>query len=666
MVNELEGKLRIAVITLLMISILIGTIFFIKPSKPEEKILIEQISIGTFKSIDEIESYIKSTTQAYGIMPSIMPFYGGFAITEEFKGAPVPMAPARGEVGGLKYSKTNVQVEGVDEADIVKTNGEYIFLASNNELYIIKAYPPSELKIISKMKLNNFTRIAGLFITQNRLILLCESFMRHIWVFYENRTSETQIVKVRMITPNTTTYMYDISNPKNPKLINYVNVTGRYVTSRLIDNYIYVIVSQPSIIGDKVFLPIINGKQVSPSNIKYFGADIGYSFTTILAINTENGEYNEEVFLTGYSSHIYVSLKNLYILSRRWIKPIKIMNKALSVIMPLLPNEIKSQIEKINKMNITLMEKYYKIGDVISNWINKLPKEKRKKFIEEIRRKTFELMKKLWREETAIYKFRLNGLNITAIAIGTVPGYVLDQFSMDEYNGYFRIATTITKHYPKFETSNNVYILDENLNITGKVEDLAIGERIYAARYMGNIMFLVTFRRIDPLFGIDLSDPRNPKVIGYLKIPGYSEYLHPYKDKYLIGIGMDADETGRIKGMKVSLFDISNLKNIKEISSLSIGNGYAWSPILSDHKAFMINLEKNYFAIPVMSKVSESGVYIIDIIGEKLSLRGIIPHINAQRSLYIEDYIYTFSFDEVKVVNENLEMVNQISLESLK
>jgi len=139
---------------------------------------------------------------------------------------------------------------------------------------------------------------------------------------------------------------------------------------------------------------------------------------------------------------------------------------------------------------------------------------------------------------------------------------------------------------------NNVYILDDNLKIVGTLEDLAPGESIYSARFLGDKGYMVTFRQMDPLFVIDVSVPDSPKVLGYLKIPGVSEYLHPYDENHVIGVGRDATAEGRMQGLKLSLFDVSDVANPKELSKYIIGNQGTYSEALNDHKSFLFNKER--------------------------------------------------------------------------
>ncbi len=212
--------------------------------------------------------------------------------------------------------------------------------------------------------------------------------------------------------------------------------------------------------------------------------------------------------------------------------------------------------------------------------------------------------------ETGIHKIRLDNGYIEGVADGSVPGWVLNQFSMDESDGYFRIATTTGHAWGVSTSKNNVYVLDEDLKVVGELEDLAPGEQIYSARFMGNRLYLVTFKKVDPLFVIDLADPTAPRVLGKLKIPGYSNYLHPYDEKHVIGLGKEAvdSEGGSFawyQGVKLSLFDVSDVSNPREVAKLEIGDRGTDSPALYDHKAFLFSRERNLLVIPILEAKSQ-------------------------------------------------------------
>ena len=210
---------------------------------------------------------------------------------------------------------------------------------------------------------------------------------------------------------------------------------------------------------------------------------------------------------------------------------------------------------------------------------------------------------------TSIRRFKLDGGAVVYDGKGEVNGSVLNQFSMDESGGYLRIATTSDIYDIKrgYGTQNNLYILDSGLNAAGKLEGLAPGEIIYSVRFIGARGYVVTFKTVDPLFVIDLADPTAPKVLGSLKIPGYSDYLHPYDENHIIGFGKDTVEydygygntTAYYQGMKIALFDVSDVKNPKELFKTEIGDRGTDSELLRNHRALLFSKERGLLAFPV-------------------------------------------------------------------
>jgi len=450
--------------------------------------------------------------------------------------------------------------------------------------------------------------------------------------------------------PTTSIKVYDISNKQNPVLTRNFSVDGNYFSSRMIGDYVYVVTTQYAVfIETNVFLPRVHSdnetEAIAPDDIYYYNfTDSSYSFTTIVALNIKNDAQapTHETILLGATSTIYVSQNNIYLT---------------------FPNH---------------------------TW------------------KENETMK------TSIQRISINKQAINFAAQGEVPGYVLNQFSMDEHNGYFRIATTVYNYVwrtfadeatvEEAKDKNNVYVLDMNLNVVGKLEDLAPGEQIYSARFMGNRLYLVTFRNIDPLFVIDLSSPTAPRVLGQLKVTGYSGYLHPYDENHIIGIGKETEYDAEqdfswYQGVKISLFDVSDVSNPVEIAKYEIGDRGTDSPVLWDHKALLFDKEKNLLVLPVMeTKMDPSqnegeiiyswaygefvwqGAYVFDISLNGLKLRGRITHMednadllkrgyyfgsyySVQRSLYIGNVLYTISGMKVKMNNLNtLAEINTVEL----
>ena len=268
---------------------------------------------------------------------------------------------------------------------------------------------------------------------------------------------------------------------------------------------------------------------------------------------------------------------------------------------------------------------------------------------------------------------------------------MLNQFSMDEYDNTFRITTTTGDNWRTSDSStNHLWVLNEKLELIGSVEDLAPSERIYSTRFMGERAYMVTFRQTDPLYVIDLSNPDNPEVLGYLKVTGFSTYLHPYDQDHIIGIGKEATETGRALGVKITIFDVTDVNNPIERAKYEITDAkWSDSTALYEHKAFLFDKEKNLLSIPISYTYetntkdtlgynrykSWNGVYVFDITKDEIKLKGKIDHENQnlneeddyyynnwrsriQRSLFMDDVLYTVS--ELMVKANNLDYLDEI------
>jgi inhibitor of cysteine peptidase len=531
------------------------------------------------------------------------------------------------------YSGTNIQVAGVDEADIVKTDGQYIYVASGNKTIIVRAYPPEQARVLSEIELEG--RVIGIFINGDRLVVFEEETPYYPYYDGVRWTTEEKFYMPYQ-SPKTYIKVYDVSDRANPRLQRELSTDGQYVSSRMIDDYAYVVVNEPVYEeDDEINLPRIYSdgteKEISATNIYYSDvADYYYMYTTIIAINTQNDDQEPtyETILLGASSNLYVSMDNIYLTFPVW-------------------------------------------GTGVGDF-----------------------------DKTSIQRIQIAGDNIIYVASGEVPGMVLNQFSMDEYEGYFRVATTTHGE----TTQNNVYILDMGLNVTGSLTGLAPGETIYSARFMGERGYLVTFKQVDPLFVIDLSNPRHPEKLGYLKVTGYSDYLHPYDETHIIGIGKETTDAGTFawyQGVKISLFDVTDVSNPVEIYNIEIGDRGTDSPVLWDHKAFLFDKSRNLLVIPILvAEVDQSeypegvpswaygepvwqGAYAFNVsLDQGLQVKGRITHIenpsdleqgyyyyyssySIQRSLYIGDVLYTISDAKIKMNNlENLDYINEVQLAS--
>jgi len=540
------------------------------------------------------------------------------------------------------YSTTNIQVAGVDEADIVKNDGKYIYAVSGSNVVIVEAYPAASAKILSTIESEG--SVQEIFINKDKLIVFGSEY-NYPGPLY----SESMVAKGGFVPPYYSSNMfikvYDVSDKSNPVLKRNVTLEGSYYDSRMIGDYVYVVANQPLYYTENVVMPKIGAAKTRCADVYYSDMpDYYYGLTTILSVNTQTDsqDVNSKIFLQGSAQGLYVSQNNIYITQSSY--------------------------------------------DV--------------------------------EEKTVVNKVSIDNGKIEYKTHGEVPGTVLNQFSMDEYNGYFRIATTnqnnfITRIMPQVVSSqvasqpsskNNVYVLDSNLAVVGKLEDLAPGERIYSARFLSDRAYLVTFKKTDPLFVIDLKDSANPKILGKLKIPGYSNYLHPYDENHLIGIGKEAVEAEEgdfawYQGVKLSLFDVTDVANPKEISQYSIGDRGTDSYALQDHKAFLFSKDKNLLVVPItLAEINKDqypegvpknaygdftwqGAYVFDITLDKgFELKSKITHVednsefmksgyyyssdySVKRSLYIDNVLYTLSDKMIKMNDlESFAEINKVTL----
>lgn len=622
---------------------------------------------------------------------------------------------SRNEAGAVTgdYSSTNIQVAGVDEADIIKTNGNYVYLLDYNDLYIIKAVPAGAASVVTKITFKS--RPQEFYISGDRLVVF--GYDNQIYKDATYKTFKRQ---------NSFTYLkvFDISDPKNPKQVRDLNLEGSYSDSRVVGDYLYFITNnnQAYLEGEPTLPRVLDGGLVLSEkcglsakcyapNVFYFDIPYqSYNFTSITAVNVKNASeaISGSIFLLSGGQNLYVSPNNIYITYTEYLNEYDIeRDVTIGLIKSRLSADNQNKISKIEVADDFILsddEKKNKIYNLVQAYLFGLSTGERTALQTEIDttlKKTLDEKAKEM-EKTVIHKIAFSGQQLTYKAKGQVSGHVLNQFSMDENNGYFRIATTKNQSWSRLESANkdsynNVYVLDDKLQTVGYLENLAVGERIYSTRFIGDRAYLVTYKQTDPLFAIDLKDPRAPKVLGELKIPGYSTYLHPYTDNLLLGFGRDTEvsDTGLVinKSLKLGLFDVTNPSAPKELDSFVTGDKYSDSIALYDHKAFLASSAKNLVSIPVVfrggqygNRVEFGGALVFNIIDNKIKLRGRIDHSDGgnysnqdywsnisyydnsvKRSLYIDDALYTFSnkflkINDLKSAGDNLSLIKTIDL----
>lgn len=559
------------------------------------------------------------------------------SVTEQaFEAAP-PGAPA--SEGKADYSSTNVQVQDVDEADIVKTDGKYIYQVNKRKIVIAQAYPTDKMAIINTVKFTeqNFEP-SEIYVDAKHLVVIG-------YDYYPTVQNVTKAI------------IYDISNKKSIKKLRVVELEGSYVSSRKIGSTLYLVANKyidyynilksEETIATPKYRDSIKGKtftDIKYADIRYFPKSIEPNYLMVAGIDLE--QTKEEVKVSTYlgSGHnIYASQNNLYIAATIYEEPISTEKIAI------LPRNNFQQ------------------------------------------------------QNTIIYKFSYNNGKVIFQGKGQVSGNILNQFSMDEHNGNFRIATTKGYIWRNDESTskNNLYILNNELNTIGKIENIAPGERIYSVRFMGDRAYIVTFKTVDPLFVLDLKDARAPKILGALKIPGYSDYLHPYDENHIIGFGKDTIEISQkdldgnpqrtmafYQGMKLAIFDVTDVTKPKEKFKTIIGDRGTDSELLRNHKALLFSKEKSLLAFPVTvmqvkskqpangdfpeyGEFTYQGAYVYDIdLQHGFRLKGKITHLsqeelnkaghdwynsdrNIERLLYINNSLFTLSKGLIKANDLN-------------
>lgn len=433
------------------------------------------------------------------------------------------------------YYDTNSQVEYVAEADIVKTDGTYIYSCYGQSDYrhdaiaIAKAENGSldAVSVISQEAIleeisdySNETKtsfmeqgtfiIEELYIVNQKLIILCEA----------SSTANNQL--------NTYILTYDVRNPESPKCLSTLMQAGIYSNSRFTNGCLYTFSEKWTYTPDDYqkyedYVPYVDDALLTCGNIYLPECPDSSCFQIMTGMKLEESDHfiSSKAILSGYGTY-YVSRDNIYFAQRDW-----------------------------------------------ENGTTK----------------------------TELLKFSYEDGMIEPEGSVTIPGYLLNQFSMDEYDGYLRVAATVTPSFDKNDSvsvqTNALYIINSNMELVGTIDNLAPEERIYSVRFMGDTGYFVTYRETDPLFSVDLSDPSNPKVMDALKIPGFSNYLHFYSEDLLLGFGEEINPiTGEFMGLKLSMFDISDPYNITEVNKTVLPEAY-FSPAQYNHKALMIDPERN-------------------------------------------------------------------------
>lgn len=606
---------------------------FLKSLKTKKISFTVNQVLPTVKTEEELIEYFKKYEELLA--------QNSHDMTAENEGSPFEDGFQEYGLGGeaVGHSQTNHQVEGVDEADIVKTDGEYIYSISDGRIIIMDVRNPQQMVKISEIPYEESVNLLQLFLHEDTLIVIAEKYLQLPPTIDPIQNLETMPI---MDTGSTQIHLYDVKDASHPVLIREIGSEGYLNSARLTNQVMYFVTNVSPMYwiateGEKIELrPHIFdskiGQDFSPmalSDLSILPGTIEGAYSIISAIDLKNPK-ESQVTTKGYlggSQSMYMSQEALYLTA-----PIY------------LPHEQKENQDTTRMI-----------------WN---PRE----------------------SNTEIFKFKIDGTKVDFVSSGEVIGSLLNQFSMDEHKGYFRIVTTKGFAWDKKSKSeNNLYILDAGMNQVGAIEGLAEGERIYSARFMGDKAYMVTFKETDPLFVMDVSNPTHPTVLGELKIPGFSNYLHPLDENHLIGFGYDTiaipGENGSepwivTGGMKVSLFDVSNFKNPKEKDVVILGGQGTFSSIHYDHKALFQHRLKGIYGFPISLYKGTSKEGFGEYAGEGSMYYKITPENGielaanlitpkkpnqpyedweklVQRIVYIGDALYTISLTETKSYDLN-------------
>ncbi|HLD96732.1 MAG TPA: beta-propeller domain-containing protein, partial [Candidatus Nanoarchaeia archaeon] len=590
--------------------------------------------------------------------------------------------------------QTNNQVAAVDEADIIKTDGDYIYTISNGNVYIIKAYPGADAQVVATLKYED-SDPQSLFIQGKHLAVFGNYYSASFFKETDFRpTSGLAFFNI-----------YDLSEPSAPKLVKEYKFEGSYFNARMKGDFAYFVVrSAPE--ERPIPMPIIfegNAKMSVPVGDVYY-YDVPYrnpQFVTVHAIDlaAPDAQISSKTIAVEYSQNLYMSESNIYITYTEWVDEWELRQEiSNSFLKDRISDTDRAVIEKIKAADNDILsqyEKQQKISNIYNSYFYLLPQKEQEELNDRIEELVEAKLKELgYLEYTVINKIAVDNGEITVEGNGKVPGSIINQFSMDEDGDNFRIATTLSQRWSRFakqqtESTNNVYALDKDMKIIGMLEGLAPGEQIYSTRFIGSRLYMVTFRQVDPFFVIDLSNPNELKELGKLKLPGFSRYLHPYDADTIIGIGQESTEQGRVTGLKISLFDVSDVANPKEAAKFVTEETYAQSTALWEHKAFLFDKEKELLVIPAYSNEFYSqvggkqkqqgynGAFVFSITPDSIKLRGLIDHSRNQtgqegyyyqpmveRSLWINELLYTKSPSLLRINKiEDLSSVKNVQLQ---
>jgi inhibitor of cysteine peptidase len=496
--------------------------------------------------------------------------------------------------GQADYSTTNLQTEGVDEGDMIKTDGTYIYiLRTDGTVIIFDAKKQKKVAEISPDTKEGERTYSEMYVDNRQLILVGELYRNELEsdtadVYYMNHSYETIMVT------------YNLSDISSPKKVGTFSQDGSYRTSRKVGNYVYLFSDFycHDEENGRVF-PQVDGKVIAEDDIYVPDVLRQTNYLVMASVNTRHPDKAvDQKTLLDSGAQFYISRKSIYVIRTDW-----------------------------------------KTGQTCSD----------------------------------VIRFEFNNGKIKGVSAAILKGELTDTFAINEYDGYLRMMLTDWSGTSGGPT-NRVYVVDMDMNVCGRIENLAEGETIYSARFMGNTGYFVTYRNTDPLFSVDFSDPKEPKIIGELKVTGFSDYLHFYGDGKLMGLGWETDpDTGEMKGLKLSMYDITDPANVKEENKIVL-KGIDICDALNDYKKILIDAEKNIigFSAGDYDENGYHGTYFVFSYDSEGGFKAKVNHALDGESdygyvssyetiggLYIGNDLYVVEEDKITVYDMNSEIENK-------
>ena len=618
-----------------------------------------EFALQPFDDCDQLRGHFERTV----VEELIRQRYYGYDLAADAEGG----APGgeRGGDGPSDYTTTNVQEQGVDEADLVKTDGKFIYIAHEDSLKIVSSWPVEETTLLSELSVGG--QAHNLFLYGDRAVVF--SYV------YDDQGQETDDFG-RNYFYGTRVTTVDVTDRAHPRTLETRDIEGWFVQGRMINGQVYIVLNS--------WLPIPQDAW----NLVW-NEDLGLPEMRYDASPSRQRAFRDEArrILRPHVHRVLAQHDIRDILPRQRVDGAEAdamfacsdLYRPSQVAQPGMLTVVQLDLEGDTEPRAT--------GLLANGWQIYASEDN-----------LYVALSSWWwwwgwgdfdqDRSTHIHKFALTDDGPRYAASGKVEGWLLNQFGMSEYDGHLRVATSDLVWWNSDDGDNQVTVLREErglLRQVGKVDGFAPGERIYAVRMMGEKGYIVTFRQTDPLFTVDLSDPTNPRIVGELHIPGFSSYLHPVGDDHLLAVGMDADDEGRIRGVQVQVFDVSDFTapRLAHKHVITTGDWSSWSEALWDHHAFTFH--NGRLSIPIYKYEREgndwryfSGLGVFDIdVDEGIKEVGFIDHsdlaarqrcpytdtdraycsdfyeynwyASMRRSIYIEDYLFSLSHVGLKV-----------------